>query len=263
MLIFSLFLLVVSFQNCGNIGLAPMEATANSLILEVKVCSESNFRISSIHFMNRNAYWKDGLLQMDFDADGIPDRTEDLVDAGKKRSFDSNGDGYRDLINSLSSETLPICNEDEDLDNDGLADCEESVIGTDFESPDSDGDGLIDVWEAQYGLNPSFNLDAGQDPDEDGIPTMTEILQGSAPYTTSDSKPRVKISLLPTDDDNCDLVRVEPVPLNFEKSQNQIHFSVLEVSSSGVQRFRRLNLFVSTKSENGSVIRHELDMGGT
>ena len=49
------------------------------------------------------------------------------------------------------------------------------------EGSDSDGDGLPDNWEIQYGLNPSNPADANQDADGDGATNLQEYLAGTNP----------------------------------------------------------------------------------
>jgi hypothetical protein len=60
-------------------------------------------------------------------------------------------------------------------------------------SSDSDGDGLPDSWEEQYGLDPSNPdtdgdgiLDAYDDDDGDGLTNMQEFLTGSDPTTAEE-----------------------------------------------------------------------------
>ncbi len=58
-----------------------------------------------------------------------------------------------------------------------------SVIATNYQtiiSRDSDGDGMPDVWESQYGLNPLVN-DAKGDPDGDGWTNLEEYQNGTNP----------------------------------------------------------------------------------
>jgi hypothetical protein len=46
---------------------------------------------------------------------------------------------------------------------------------------DSDGDGLPNAWEIQFGLNPNDQADAFQDPDGDGLTNLQEYLLGTSP----------------------------------------------------------------------------------
>jgi hypothetical protein len=46
---------------------------------------------------------------------------------------------------------------------------------------DTDGDGLPDVWELRYGLNPNNAADAAQDSDGDGLDNLTELRIRTAP----------------------------------------------------------------------------------
>lgn len=53
---------------------------------------------------------------------------------------------------------------------------------------DTDGDGMPDVWETTYGLNPSVN-DASGDSDNDGVSNLNEYLAGSNPTSAADNAP--------------------------------------------------------------------------
>ena len=48
-------------------------------------------------------------------------------------------------------------------------------------SADSDGDGMVDWWEANFGLDPSDPSDAALDPDGDGLPNLAEYGLGTNP----------------------------------------------------------------------------------
>ena len=64
----------------------------------------------------------------------------------------------------------------DDIDGDGLSNEDEiHLYGTDFENPDSDGDGIPDGYEAANDLNPLVN-DAHLDKDGDGVDNLSEYL---------------------------------------------------------------------------------------
>ena len=46
---------------------------------------------------------------------------------------------------------------------------------------DTDGDGITDEIQLKYGLDPTNPADAGDDPDHDGVPSNTEIINGTHP----------------------------------------------------------------------------------
>ena len=70
---------------------------------------------------------------------------------------------------------------DPDSDHDGLSDYDEVFkYHTNPALADTDGDGMPDGWEIQYGLNPLVN-DAASDKDGDGTSNLDEYLQGRDP----------------------------------------------------------------------------------
>ena len=74
-----------------------------------------------------------------------------------------------------------MCDTQSDPDGDGLTSTRERLLHrTDPLSPDSDGDGMPDGWEASHTLNPLVD-DASADPDGDGWNNMQEYKRGGNP----------------------------------------------------------------------------------
>ena len=69
-----------------------------------------------------------------------------------------------------------------DTDGDGLADANETTLGTDPNNPDSDGDGLSDGEEVSAGSNP-LNTDT----DGDGALDGSEVIAGSDPTVVDEA----------------------------------------------------------------------------
>lgn len=120
--------------------------------------------------------------------------------------IDSDGDGIPDSW-EIAHGLNPLRNDaGEDADGDGRTNLEEYNAGTDpqvddwrgpssalspmfladtggfngLRTRDTDGDGMPDWWEIQYGLNPNVN-DAAADADGDGISNLDEYNSGSNP----------------------------------------------------------------------------------
>lgn len=68
---------------------------------------------------------------------------------------------------------------DEDIDDDGLTNIEETVIGTDPVNPDTDGDGVVDGKEVANDIDPTII-----DTDGDGLGDGIEEVLGTDPNTT-------------------------------------------------------------------------------
>jgi hypothetical protein len=68
-----------------------------------------------------------------------------------------------------------------------------------YDTTDTDGDGMHDSWEIQYSLNPHDSNDADQDNDNDQITNLNEYQRGTSPLL-SGSKPPIsdlELTLLP------------------------------------------------------------------
>jgi hypothetical protein len=63
---------------------------------------------------------------------------------------------------------------------------EEIIVYLNGSAADTDGDGMSNVWEVSYGLNPYNPADGSGDPDSDGLTNSAECLAGTVP-TDADS----------------------------------------------------------------------------
>lgn len=73
-----------------------------------------------------------------------------------------------------------------DQDCDGLTDCDEQIIGTNAQRIDSDDDGIADSVEFKLGTQPS-SKDLDQDPDNDQLPNMDELMMHMDPLVVDSS----------------------------------------------------------------------------
>ena len=73
-----------------------------------------------------------------------------------------------------------------DNDGDGLSNCDETQIyGTNPNNADTDGDGMNDGWEVQFGRNPIVAGNGAVDPDGDGQSDLAESIAGTNPDNSS------------------------------------------------------------------------------
>jgi hypothetical protein len=96
----------------------------------------------------------------DFDGDGIAD--------GDESAGDSDGDGLPDWA-------------DTDSNGNGWSDAREASNGWNPASADTDGDGMDNDWEIQYGLDPQDPLEADWDWDSDGFNMLAEHIADTDP----------------------------------------------------------------------------------
>ncbi len=157
-----------------------------------------------------------GLAQVDesdIDGDGLlnseEDKNEDgIVNSGETDPFNADTDGGGEADGSeITSGRNPFDRSDDmtyDLDNDGLTNIQEDIIGTDRANPDtdsddindrddpfpldrnyrqdSDNDGLPDAYEIENDLQRDTRADASEDSDNDGLSNLDEFIQGTDIY---------------------------------------------------------------------------------
>lgn len=120
----------------------------------------------------------------DGDAAGDPDQ-DGLTNLGEFQagsnpaSADSDGDGISDGAEVNTHGTNPNSG---DSDGDGAGDWAEiHSHGTNPTNPDTDADGMPDGWEIGHGLSPTYDGDADDDSDSDGISNYDEYQAGTNP----------------------------------------------------------------------------------
>ena len=132
----------------------------------------------------------------DSDGDGILDGVEVNLHNTSPALYDTDNDGlsdYEEINDSLTDPINPDSDNDGmydgweidnnfnpfvndgslDRDNDGLANNQEFLNGTNPDSSDTDNDGIPDKWEVDNNTKPVFD-DSSDDPDNDGLDNTAE-----------------------------------------------------------------------------------------
>ena len=227
-----------------------------------------NIQQEKIQFLvyNRNVKMERKGPVFDRDGDGLSDemelRSSNLgLDASNAFTFEN---FYDDLIIFKSGLTvseissLPIASElDNDLDM--IPDVVENLLGTDFKKPDTDNDGLPDLLELHFGLNPIKNFDASADSDSDGIDNTKEISLGMPLFESNErseylKKYEIKITNEVTsksNDQTCYRYKVKNLPLNAGLDKNKIQFFFLHKTNSDLNYiFKTYELNLSSLVQN-------------
>jgi hypothetical protein len=142
------------------------------------------FSLKQFVISNSNSKSLEGRNGLDTDGDGLLDEEELLIGTSPSLK-DTDGDGFSDLleVRLRSSGFDPLfpadadcagSNDRRDDDGDGLANCEERYLGTDYRVIDSDADGFTDDTEVRAGTNPTI-ADSLVDSDFDSAPNGIEI----------------------------------------------------------------------------------------
>ncbi|MCB2145406.1 MAG: PKD domain-containing protein [Deltaproteobacteria bacterium] len=103
------------------------------------------------------------------DDDGSSSVSATTVSVLKSSSTDVDGDNVPDILDLFPNDP----NEWADNDSDGTGDNQD---------PDDDNDGMTDVWELAYGLDPLIN-DSALDADGDGLTNLAEFQADTNPTT--------------------------------------------------------------------------------
>lgn len=150
-----------------------------------------SYVVKELYAANFSALPESPIDQADSDSDGLSDWLEE--DAGlDPRNPDTTHDGYSDGVKWYLNTHENAVNLDPhkfnvgceaihvDGDCDGIWDCDEHLLGSDFRSVDTDADGAPDGIEWRLGTQLATN-DLGADPDSDGILNGVELRLHSNP----------------------------------------------------------------------------------
>lgn len=123
-----------------------------------------------------------------------------------------------------------------DTDEDGLSDMDELRLGTGLNNPDSDGDGLLDGYEVQYGMNPLVWNNPYTDSDYDGRCDIQEQADGTSPIDPA-SVVSVTLGYWRFSDTNW-LGEQGQIPLSLSNVQNVVSWSgnALRLDSTNVSK---------------------------
>lgn len=115
----------------------------------------------------------------------------------------------------------------------------------DLSNVDTDGDGMMDKWETQYGLNPNAPEDADTDLDGDGISNLEECLAKTDPKDPAshpDYKDYVALANLEKKHVLLRAVKNSPGGLGLDENGKQIHLTAVdfvEVKADGSMNTKR------------------------
>ncbi len=168
----------------------------------------------------------DGLgnaCDLDDDNDGMPDSFEILYGLNPLLKTDANldpdGDGIFNLQEFLLDTDPLVLNIDLDLDGDAIVDTADNCpdianadqLDHDMDNlgnacdPDDDGDGITDIFETNFNLDPLDGVDATLDPDQDGLNNYQEFLLETDPHTINAETDPDADGIINTKD-NCPLI---------------------------------------------------------
>ncbi len=147
------------------------------------------YEVAEFFAINTNTLPTESGISPDSDRDGLDDAQEFEKNLNRLKK-DSDGDLFSDLFevtfqdkgfDPLDMEVPAIgCASDQDLDADGLKECEEIFLTTNPLLPDSDGDRIPDGIELRLGLDPTIP-DTFVDHDFDGRLSGVELRSGTNP----------------------------------------------------------------------------------
>lgn len=207
----------------------------------------------------------------DFDRDGLSDEFERDQNVIKTYNigrglWDTNGDAYSDFLvyilgyDKNNQSRLRSCIQaQQDTDNDGIPDCAEEALRTDYTNPDSDGDGVPDGIEYRFSTNPNDPMDVITDYDQDGI-TVIQELKANLPYQLTNNKLitakayKYEVKTFHKNKQNCYNIRISNIPVMDVSNGNLIKVQAVEnkiiPQQGSVTRVSTLTVLVPRKIQN-------------
>ncbi len=190
---------LILFQNCGGFKLDTQASLYERKHVNIKIeqyCPIGDFTLQEVFAVNMSANRQAADFVIDSDRDGLSDDFENtpahINDYNISSAVaDTNGDEYSDGVTiavgyvTAQQVNLRAClTGQNDIDYDGLNDCEENVLRTVRNNPDTDGDGIPDGLEIRTGLNPLDPNDSSLDFDNDLRSALVEVKANTPMYLT-------------------------------------------------------------------------------
>lgn len=161
----------------GHRYVVQKEAQAQfSLFKSLK--NNERYQVNLIYAINLNARTNSyGALELDSDGDGLQDALE--LELGFNPANPRSDGACLDSIKYQMKGCIKVgCDNNVDVDGDGLNECEERTMGTDLQDFDTDGDGISDSHEVLFRLNPLDN-DQFKNSSADGLTNLAHFLRGA------------------------------------------------------------------------------------
>lgn len=141
------------------------------------VSAREAYRISKVFALNtRVRVNAEGIPSLDTDGDGL----FDSEDPNPLNSRSQNPACLDSITVGLGRCVTTLCDPEVDVDGDGLNQCDEKSLNTSDADFDSDGDGIPDLFEVIYGLNP-MRPDSVEDSNSDSIVNLQNFEFGLHP----------------------------------------------------------------------------------
>lgn len=175
-------------------GTRPLETSTNAGAIAAAMGNldyaslQRKMTLKALIAFNRNAAVRNGQVVPDSDGDGLSDDEESVLGTDPGNA-DTDGDGLQDGLevsvglDPKTPTTIGDCDAFRDFDKDGLTDCEERVLGTDFCTGDTDNDAVPDGVEQGFGTNP-LQPEEAKDDDHDGFTNLDEIKAHTDPHSS-------------------------------------------------------------------------------